>query len=77
MAATTCTVPEKAITQCQLLVALYIAPEIGGPSNSPVNVQRTHTDPIRWFTHRERQKEIKAQTAQQGSPYHRTKRLVR
>ena len=77
MAPTTCTVPEKAITQCQLLVASYTAPEIGGPSNSPAAVQRTSVDFVRQLVHLERQKETKVQTTQQGSQCHRTKPLLR
>ena len=30
-------VPENAITQCQLEVAAYIAPLMGGPASSPVS----------------------------------------
>lgn len=46
MAPATCTVPENAITQCQFLVVSYIAPAIGGPNNSPMNVEQT-TDGVR------------------------------
>lgn len=75
MAPTTCTVPENAITQCQLLVAAYIAPVIGGPNNSPAELKQLQADSINDFTHRERQTQIKDLTAQRGFPCRKTRRL--